>query len=39
MANYRLRQQMERAMGGTFSLARYHNAVIAPSSVPVKYLP
>jgi uncharacterized protein (DUF885 family) len=39
MAHYRLRQQMERAMGGAFSLARYHNAVIAPGSIPVKYLP
>ena len=39
MANYRLRQQMEREMGGSFSLARYHNAVLAPGSIPVKYLP
>lgn len=39
MAHYRLRQQMEREMGGAFSLARYHNAVIAPGSIPVKYLP
>ncbi len=39
MAHYRLHQQIEREMGDRFSLARYHNAVIAPGSVPVKYLP
>jgi uncharacterized protein (DUF885 family) len=39
MAHYRLHQQIEREMGGKFSLAAYHNAVIAPGSVPVKYLP
>jgi uncharacterized protein (DUF885 family) len=39
MAHCRLRQRIERQMGGAFSLARYHNAVIAPGSVPAKYLP
>jgi uncharacterized protein (DUF885 family) len=39
MAHYRLHQQIEREMGDRFSLAAYHNAVIAPGSVPVKYLP
>jgi len=39
MAHYRLHQMIEREMGGQFSLARYHNAVIAPGSIPVKYLP
>jgi hypothetical protein len=39
MAHYRLHQQIEREMGGKFSLAAYHNAVIAPGSIPVKYLP
>jgi uncharacterized protein (DUF885 family) len=39
MAHYRLHQLIEREMGGKFSLARYHNAVIAPGSIPVKYLP
>src|SRR5208337_261825 len=29
MAHYRLHQQMERELGAGFSLARYHNAVIA----------
>jgi hypothetical protein len=39
MAHFRLHQQIEREMGDKFSLAAYHNAVIAPGSVPVKYLP
>jgi Bacterial protein of unknown function (DUF885) len=39
MAHYRLHQQIERELGGKFSLAAYHNAVIAPGSIPVKYLP
>ena len=38
-AMYRLRQQIEREMGDKFDLGRYHEAVIAPGSVPVKYLP
>jgi Bacterial protein of unknown function (DUF885) len=39
MAHYRLRQQIEREMGDRFTLAAYHNAVIAHGSIPVKYLP
>lgn len=39
MAHYRLHQQIERELGDQFDLARYHNAVIAHGSVPVKYLP
>ena len=39
MAHYRLHQQIERELGGKFSLADYHQAVISPGSIPVKYLP
>jgi len=39
MAHYRLRQQMERQLGDKFDLARYHEAVLEPGAVPVKYLP
>ena len=39
MAMYRLRQQVEREMGERFDLGRYHEAVLAPGPVPVKYLP
>src|SRR6266478_5886959 len=39
MAHYRLRQQIEREMGDKFSLGRYHEAVLEPGAVPVKYLP
>ena len=39
MAHYRLRQQIQRELGDKFSLARYHEAVLAHGSVPVKYLP
>jgi uncharacterized protein (DUF885 family) len=39
MAHYRLRQQIERELGGQFDLGRYHEAVLAHGSVPVKYLP
>ncbi len=38
MAHYRLRQRIEREMGDQFNLGRYHEAVLAPGSVPVKYL-
>ena len=38
-AHYRLHQQIEREMGGKFDLGRYHEAVLAHGSVPVKYLP
>jgi len=39
MAHYRLRQQIERAMGDKFSLSKYHQAVLEPGAVSVKYLP
>ena len=39
MAIYRLRQQVEREMGGRFDLARFHEAILEAGSVPVKYLP
>jgi uncharacterized protein (DUF885 family) len=39
MAFYRLRQQVERELGDRFELGRYHEAVLAHGSVPVKYLP
>jgi len=39
MAHYRLRQQIEREMGEKFQLGRYHEAVLEPGAVPVKYLP
>jgi uncharacterized protein (DUF885 family) len=39
MAHYRLRQQVERELGAEFQLGRYHEAVLAHGSIPVKYLP
>jgi uncharacterized protein (DUF885 family) len=39
MAHYRLRQQIERELGDKFELARYHEAVLDPGAVAVKYLP
>jgi uncharacterized protein (DUF885 family) len=38
MAHYHLRQEVERELGEKFSLAKYHEAVLAPGAVPVKYL-
>ncbi|MBL9138335.1 MAG: DUF885 domain-containing protein [Verrucomicrobiales bacterium] len=38
MAHYRLRQAVQRELGSKFELGRYHEAVLAPGSVPVKYL-
>jgi len=38
-AMYRLHQQIQREMGGAFALGRYHEAVLDPGPVPVKYLP
>jgi hypothetical protein len=35
----RLRQQVQRALGDRFDLARYHEAVLAHGTLPVKYLP
>ena len=39
MAHYQLRQQVQREMGERFVLGRYHEAVLAGGSVPVKFLP
>ncbi|MSU36363.1 MAG: DUF885 domain-containing protein [Pedosphaera sp.] len=39
MAHYRLRQQVERELGDTFALGRYHEAVLANGSIPLKFLP
>lgn len=39
MAHYRLRQQIQRELGDSFNLGRYHEAVLQPGPVPVKYLP
>jgi uncharacterized protein (DUF885 family) len=39
MAMYRLRQSVERELGDNFKLGRYHEAVLDPGAVPVKYLP
>jgi hypothetical protein len=39
MAHYRLRQQIQREMGETFELGRFHEAVLDHGSVPMKYLP
>jgi uncharacterized protein (DUF885 family) len=39
MAFYRLRQQVEREQGDNFDLGRFHEAVLAHGTLPVKYLP
>jgi uncharacterized protein (DUF885 family) len=39
MAFYRLRQEVQRELGDKFELGRYHEAVLAHGSVPVKFLP
>jgi uncharacterized protein (DUF885 family) len=39
MAMCRLRAEIQREQGDAFDLGRYHEAVLAPGSVPVKYLP
>jgi uncharacterized protein (DUF885 family) len=39
MAHYKLRTQLERELGPKFDLGRYHEAVLDPGPVPVKYLP
>jgi uncharacterized protein (DUF885 family) len=39
MAFYRLRQAVQREMGEKFDLGRYHEAVLAHGTLPVKYLP
>ena len=38
MAHYRLRQEIEREQGDKFSLMKYHEAVLEPGAVSVKYL-
>ena len=35
----RLRQSIQRQQGDRFALGRYHEAVLAHGTVPVKYLP
>jgi uncharacterized protein (DUF885 family) len=35
----RLRRKIQRELGDRFDLGRYHEAVLDPGSVPVKYLP
>jgi len=35
----RLRQQIQRDLGDRFDLGRYHEAVLAHGTLPVKYLP
>jgi hypothetical protein len=37
-AFYRLRQQVQREQGDQFDLGRYHEAVLAHGTLPVKYL-
>ena len=39
LAFYRLRQKVQRAQGDRFDLARFHEAVLAHGTLPVKYLP
>ena len=39
MAFYRLRQTVQRELGDKFDLGRYHEAVLAHGTLPVKYLP
>ncbi len=39
MAFYRLRQSVQRETGKDFDLGRYHEAVLAHGTLPVKYLP
>ena len=38
-AFYRLRQQLQRELGDQFQLGRFHEAVLANGTLPVKYLP
>jgi uncharacterized protein (DUF885 family) len=39
MAFYRLRQQIQRELGDSFELGRFHEAVLDHGTLPVKYLP
>jgi uncharacterized protein (DUF885 family) len=38
-AFYRLRRQIQRELGDSFQLGRYHEAVLDHGTLPVKYLP
>ena len=38
-AFYRLRQAVQREQGDAFQLGRYHEAVLAHGTLPVKFLP
>jgi uncharacterized protein (DUF885 family) len=39
MAFWNLRQKVQREMGDTFELGRYHEAVLSQGTIPVKHLP
>ena len=39
MAHYRVRQTVQRELGDKFQPGRFHEAVLAPGPVPLKYLP
>lgn len=39
MAFYRARQEIQRELGESFDLGRYHEAVLDHGSVPVKFIP
>lgn len=39
MAHYLMRQQVQRELGDKFELGRYHEAVLANGSVPLKFQP
>ena len=39
MGHYRLRQQIQRELDDKFVLGRYHEAVLANGSIPLKFLP
>ena len=39
LAFYRLRQKVQREQGDKFDLTRFHEAVLAHGTLPVKYLP
>jgi uncharacterized protein (DUF885 family) len=39
MGIYQLRQTLARELGSQFDLGRFHEAVLANGSVPIKFLP
>lgn len=39
LAHYRLRQQIQKELGDRFVPGRYHEAVLANGSIPLKFLP